>query len=218
MSGSGGWLEVVGVAQDIKYRSLTEDPRPFYYLPLSQSYGPSMTLVVRAAGDPRAMLAPVRQAVAALDPRLPLFDVKTMTEHLGIALFPARLASSVLGAFGLLALLLAAIGLYGVVAYAVSQRTREIGLRIAIGARPVDVLRLVVGQGMRLALIGMMLGMAAALAVTRLITNLLFGLSPTDPVTLLGIALLLALATLLACWLPARRAASVDPMVALRHE
>jgi predicted lysophospholipase L1 biosynthesis ABC-type transport system permease subunit len=216
--GSEGWLEVIGVAGDAKYRTLSEGPTPFFYLPFPQTYGPGMSLVVRTDREPRAMLAPVRQAVLALDPNLPLFEVETLSEHLGIALFPVRLASSVLGWFGLLALLLAAIGLYGVVAYAVNQRTREIGVRMALGARPADVLRLVVGDGMRLALLGLGLGLAAALLVTRMVAGLLYGVSPTDPVAFTGVAALLLLATLLASWLPARRAARVDPMTALKHE
>ena len=217
-SGGGGWLEVVGVAKDSKYRTLGEDPRPFFYLPLSQVYGPEMTLVVRADGDPRTMLASVRRAALSLDPGLPLFDEKTMFEHLGITLFPSRLASTVLGVFGLMAMILAAVGLYGVVAFAVGQRTREIGVRVALGASPRDVQGLIVGQGLKLAVIGIAIGLAAAAVTMRLTASLLFGLSPTDPATFAGISLLLLSATLFASWLPARRAARVDPMSALKHE
>jgi ABC-type antimicrobial peptide transport system permease subunit len=160
----------------------------------------------------------VRDAAHSLDADLPIFDVKTMAEHLGITLYPARLASTVLGFLGALALALAAIGLYGVVAFAVTQRTKEIGVRMAVGASPADVLRLVIGQGMRLALLGLGIGLALAIAATRLIQSLLFGLSPTDPLTLAAIALLLLAVTVLASWIPARRAARVDPMLALHHE
>jgi predicted permease len=216
--GDSTWIEVVGVAGTIKYHNLAEDPLPFFYVPFAQAYGPAMTLVARVTRDPARELAAMRGVVRSLDDDLPVFDAKTMTEHLGITLYPVRLASTVLGAIGVLALLLAAIGLYGVVAYAVSQRTREIGVRMALGARPLDVLRLIVSHGMRLAGVGLAIGLVLALAVTRLVTGLLYGVSPTDPVTLVAIGALLLSVTLLASWIPARRAARVDPMVALRHE
>jgi predicted permease len=217
-SGSGSWMTVVGVARDGKYRSLGEAPRPYFYLPHSQNYGHEMTLVVRTEGMPREAVAMVQETASSLDPTLPPFEVKTLTEHLGVSLLPARLASSLLGSFGLLALLLAAVGLYGVVAHSVGQRTREIGVRMALGARPADVQALVVGQGMRLALVGMGIGLVAALALTRLASGMLYGLSPTDPATFAGIAALLAAVALLASWIPARRAARLDPIAALRHE
>jgi macrolide transport system ATP-binding/permease protein len=218
MSGRSGWMEVVGMARDVSVRGLADDPVPFFYLPSSQVQGPRMTLVARVSGDPGRASPRIRDAVRSLDPGLPIFDAKTMSEHLGITLYPARLASTVLGFLGALALALAAIGLYGVVAFAVTQRTREIGVRMAVGASPGDVLRLVIRHGMRLAMIGLVIGLALAIAATRLIGSLLFGLSPTDPITLAAIALLLVLVTGLASWIPARRAARVDPMIALRHE
>jgi predicted permease len=211
-------LSVVGIVKDGKYRSLGEDPTPFLYLNLTQRYAPTPTLLVRTQGNPAEALAMVRSAVEALDKNLPLYDVKTMRQHLGIALLPARVAGSALGIFGLLALLLAAAGLYGVMANIVAGRTREIGIRMALGADALAVLRLILQQGMQLVLIGLFIGLAAALAVTHLLKSLLFGVSTTDPLTFVGIGLLLTMVALLACWIPARRATKVDPMIALRCE
>ncbi|MET0645647.1 MAG: ABC transporter permease [Pyrinomonadaceae bacterium] len=218
--GDGGpWSEIVGVAKDGKYWTIGEAPQLFVYSPLAQSYSSFATLVVRTAGgDPRALVPALNAEVRALDPELPLFDVKTIEEHMGVSLFPARVAAALLGAFGLLALLLAGVGVYGVVSYAAAQRTREIGIRMALGAQRRDVLRLVAGRGMLLVAAGVALGLAGAFALTRFMEGLLYGVSATDPVTFaLVVAVLLAVA-LLACLIPARRATKVDPMVALRYE
>src|SRR5215208_375763 len=218
--GDGGpWAEVVGVAKDGKYWTIGEAPQLFVYSPLAQSYGSTVTLVARTAGgDPRALIPALNAEVRALDPALPLYDVKTVEEHMGVSLFPARVAAALLGGFGLLALVLAAMGVYGVVSYAAAQRTREIGIRVALGARRRDVLRLVAGRGMLLVALGVCLGLAGALALTRFMEGVLYGVSATDPVTFaLVVAVLLGVA-LLACLVPARRATKVDPMVALRYE
>lgn len=212
------YLTVVGVARDGKYNSLGEDATPFFYSNLTQQYASSPTLIVRTAGNPTDSLATVRNAVETLDKNLPLYDVKTMRQHLGVALLPARLAGGALGIFGLLALLLAAAGLYGVMSNAVAGRTREIGIRMALGANTFEVLQLILQQGMKLVLIGLVIGLAAALALTHLLKSLLFGVSTTDPLTFGAIAGLLTLVALLACWIPARRATKVDPMIALRCE
>lgn len=212
------YLTVVGVTNDGKYNSLGEDATPFFYRAATQAYVSTPTLLVRTQSNPANALATVRSAVEALDKNLPIYDVKTMRQHLGIALLPARLAGSALGVFGLLALLLAAAGLYGVMANIVAGRTREIGIRMALGADALAVLRLILQQGMRLVLIGLGLGLAGALAVTHLLKSLLFGVSATDPLTFVGIAVLLTAVALLACWIPARRATRVDPMIALRCE
>jgi putative ABC transport system permease protein len=212
------YITVIGVVKDGKYISLGEEAAPFIYFNMTQNVGLSPTLVVRTQGDPLASLAAVRGEVAALDKNLPLYDVKTMRQHLGLALLPARLAGGVLGVFGMVALALAAAGIYGVMAYSVTARTREIGIRMALGANERDVLRLVARQGMTLAAIGLVIGLIAALALTQLLKSMLFGVSATDPLTFAGIALLLMFVALLACWIPARRATKVDPMVALRCE
>jgi predicted permease len=212
------FAEVVGVVRNIRDKGLTVDPRPAIYVPLLQNYTPDMTLHVRTAADAQPMLAELRREVQALDPTLPVFNLMTLSEQKDGSLYSERLAAVLLTLFGLLALLLAAIGLYGVVSYSVTERTRELGIRTALGAQRRDLLKLVVGQGMMLAVIGSVIGVGAAVALTRLIEKLLFGVSPTDPLTFVVIPLLLVGVTLLACWIPARRAAKVDPLVALRHE
>jgi predicted permease len=217
--GDGVWHTVVGVTRDAKYYGASEAARPWLYVAQAQQrFSSMMTLVVRTTDAPERMFAAVRGAVRALDAALPLFDEKTLAAHSSGVLFPDRLIVTFLSAFGLVALTLAALGLYGVLAYAVAQRTREIGIRLALGAQPRAMLALVVKQGMRLALLGIGLGLAAALALTRLLSSLLFGVSATDPLTFVAISSLLALVALVACWIPARRATKVDPMIALRCE
>jgi predicted permease len=211
-------LEIVGVAQDGKYAGLNEDPKSFVYRPLWQARLSSSSLIVRAETEPQQLIAAVRRELQELDPRLPIASVKTMTAQLSFALLPARLAASVLGGFGVLALVLAAIGLYGVISYSVARRTRELGIRLALGAQARDILQLVIGQGLRLVLLGVGCGLLAAFGLTRLLKTLLFGVSATDPLIFAGIALLLLVVALFACWLPARRATKVDPMMALRCE
>ncbi len=217
-SGGGKAAQIIGVARDGKYFSIGEAPRPFIYFPLLQEYSSGAILLVRASSDPQGMITSIRSEVQKIDPNLPVYDVKTLAEHMGLSLFPARIAATLLGGFGLLALLLAAIGIYGVMSYAVAQRTREIGIRIALGARPLDVLRLVLRQGITLAVIGLTAGLGGALALTRLMSSLLYGVSATDAGTYLIISLLLTVVVLLACYIPARRATRVDPMRALRYE
>jgi predicted permease len=212
------FAEVVGVVRDSKEKGLTTDPRPALYVPLLQNYFPELTLHVRTATASQTLLAAVRREVQGLDPQLPVYNLQTLAQQKDGSLYTERLAAALLTLFGLLALLLAAIGIYGVLSYAVTERTREIGIRLALGARPGDLLKLVVGQGLMLTLIGLGLGLGAAFALTRLIERLLFGVSATDPLTFVLIPLLLAGVALVACYLPARRATRVDPMVALRYE
>jgi len=211
-------FEIVGVAQNGKYRSLGERARLFLYHPILQGYYAGSTLVAKTSGDPASLMAAVRREIGALDPNLAPTQIGTLEEHMTFALFPARISGVLLGVFGLLALVLALVGLSGLIAYSVSQRTREIGVRMALGAGTRDVLKLVIGEGMLLTLIGMTIGLAAALGLTRFLSDLLYGVSAVDPMTFGVIALLLVGVALLACWLPARRATKVDPMVALRCE
>jgi predicted permease len=217
-SAAGPWVEVVGVMRDGKYFSLGEDPASFVYVSLHPESGSYLTLVVRTASDPQSAIAGLRGEFQRLDANLPVYGVKTLTEHMALPLFPARVAAMLLGSFGMLALILAAIGIFGVMSYTVSQRTREIGIRMALGANAAEILKLVVGQGLRLILLGMGIGLVAAFAGTRLMSALLYGVSATDSVTFVVIALLLITVALLACFLPGRRATKVDPMVALRCE
>jgi len=210
-------LEVVGVARDQKYRSLGDGPRNFVFAPLQQNYLGQLTLAIRT--EPGAPVVPeVRALLRSMNPYLPILQAQSMEEFAGFSLLPQRLAGWVAGCLGLLGMLLAGMGLYGVTAFSTLQRTREIGIRMALGAESRDVLRAVLWQGMRLAMAGMAVGLAAALAATQLLRNLLFGVSPQDPLVLGMVTAALAAVALLACYLPARRAAKVDPMIALRHE
>jgi predicted permease len=209
--------EIIGVVPDGKYNTLGEEPKAVVYRPL-RYFDSQFTLVARIAGDPRAVLAALRREVQQLDPTLPIYDVKTLTEHMNIPLFPAKMAAGVLASFGVLALLLAAVGIYGVMSYVVAGRTREIGLRMALGAQSADILRLILRQGMLLAVIGTAIGLAIGFGGTRLLKTLLYGVSAADPMTFAGVTLLLGLVALVACWLPAHRATRVDPMVALRAQ
>lgn len=215
------WAEVVGIAADAKYNSISERPTPQVYLSLARNEISTLRLVVRTAGDPGPVVADVRSVIRAIDPNLPLYDARTVNEHMQTAVFAQRMAANLLGAMGALALLLAAIGLYGVMAYAVSQRTQEMGIRLALGASPGSLLGMVVGQGMTLAAIGLAIGLVIALGAFGSIgamRSLLPGISPLDPITFIAVPIVLGLIALLASWIPARRAGRVDPLVALRYE
>ncbi|HVN08886.1 MAG TPA: ABC transporter permease [Patescibacteria group bacterium] len=211
-------LEIVGVATTAKINTLGEDPTPAFYLPMLQHYSPDVTLHVRTAGDPMAALPTVRAAVQELDRQLPLTQVQTISQLLDQALWAARFGASLLLIFGLLALGLAAIGIYGVMSYNVQQRKQELGIRMALGAQKRDVMRLVLGQGLWLAGGGAVAGLALAFFMARGISALLFGVHALDPATFLGVPLLLIGVALVACYIPARRATRVDPIVALRYE
>jgi len=212
---------VIGVAGDSRnniFNSIDREPEPTIYRPFAQNYTSSASVVVRASGDPRGLIPAVRREVAALDENLPAQDLQPLTETTGLATWPARTAAAALSFFGLIALALACVGIYGVMSYSVARRTREIGLRMALGAEARDVVKLIVKQGMGLALIGAVVGMALAVAMTRLIASLLYGVTATDPATFAGVAIFLMVVALLACYLPARRATKIDPMTALHHE
>jgi putative ABC transport system permease protein len=210
--------EIVGIVKDTVVRSIGEVPGPVTYRPLAQQHSSFLTLVVHTAGNPKDLLPAVRREVGALDENLPAQEIKTLEEIVAFSFWPMRMGAGLVGAFGALGLTLAGIGLYGVMSYAVAGRTREIGVRMALGAVRRDVLRLIVGQGMTLAIIGVGAGLALSFAATRVLRRFLFGIGATDPPTFIGVALSLTLIALLACWLPARRATKVDPLVALRHD
>ncbi|HET9713207.1 MAG TPA: FtsX-like permease family protein, partial [Pyrinomonadaceae bacterium] len=210
--------EIIGVVKDSKYRSLGEDSTPYIFLPYLQNPQPAMALHVQTSGNPKDLAAAIRREVQALDPNLPAFNVMSLADNIDISLFPARFGAVLLSVFGFLALLIASIGIYGVMSYGVSERTHEMGIRMALGARGRDVLRLVISQGMWLALIGVAIGAGLAFAVTRVVKSYLYDVSVTDPLTFTGIASLLIGVALLACYVPARRATKVDPLEALRYE
>jgi predicted permease len=210
--------EIIGVVQTGRYRTLGEDPKPAFFNCFLQAVPDRATLVAHVQGDPRTVLDAIRGVMQELDPRLALTAATTLEQHLTLALFPVRTSGLLLGVLGIVALVLAVSGLFGVIAYSVSQRTREVGIRMALGAQRRDVQRLVLRLGMKLAVGGVGVGVLAAIGATQLLRGLLFGISPTDPATFLAIPLLLLAVAWVACWLPARRAARVDPMVALRAE
>ncbi len=218
--GQGGFYDdtayVVGVVGDVRFGTLDSLPVPDVYLSYYQSPRGRMMMFVRAAGDPRSLVGAARREVAALAPGVPLYDVRPMRERVADAMGYARFSATLLAAFAAVALALAALGTYGVISFAVSQRTKEIGVRVALGATRGDVLRLVVGQGIGLAVVGGALGLAGALATTRVLRSLLYEVAPSDPTTLVSIVALLVVAVIVASWLPARRAASVHPAEALR--
>jgi predicted permease len=208
--------EVIGVAKDSKTRSLNESPTPFFYLPFMQFYQPNMTLEVRTAGDPTAVIPMVRGEIAALDGDLPV-QSGTMEDALGLSLLPQRAGAALLGIFSVLGLVLASVGLYGVVAYTVAQRTRDLGIRMALGAGSRDIYRTVLGHGVKLTSLGLIIGIVAALILARLAQGVLFGVSSADPITLGSVAAILAAVALLASFIPARRATRVDPISTLRE-
>ncbi len=216
----GPLVEAVGVSKDGKYGFIFEDPMPFFYIPLGQKPQSQRVLQVRAAGRPEVLTLTVLKEIHELDPNLPVFDVMTMEQSLEGAngFFLLNMGAAFAGVLGGLGLLLALVGVYGVVAYSASQRTHEIGVRMALGAQRGDVLKMILRQGFVLVLIGIGIGMAAALGLTRYLADLLFGIKPADPVTYGSVALLLAAVALAACYIPAQRATRVDPMIALRYE
>ncbi|HEX8748287.1 MAG TPA: FtsX-like permease family protein, partial [Pyrinomonadaceae bacterium] len=213
---------VVGVVADVKGSSLEAASEVMVYAPYTQSrregWSNSFMLSVRTASAPESMAASLRKQVYALDPDQPVSDVMTMEERLNQSLSQPRFSAVLLGLFALVALVLAAVGIYGVISYTVTQRTHEIGIRMALGASAQDILKMVVGQGMMLTLIGVGIGLVAAFLLTRAMSSLLFEVSSFDPLTYAGVSLLLVIIAFIACYIPARRATRVDPMIALRYE
>jgi len=214
---AGPWLEVVGLARDGKYVSIAESPRPYVFYPQLQNPD-GVTLLVRTSGDPRTVLGAVRREVTAVAPNWMIERPRTLEENVGGSLLPQRIAAGLLAGFGVIALLLAAVGLYGVVAFAVAQRTREIGIRVALGAQRGEVMKMMLRQGMTLAGIGLLVGLPLAFGAGKLISGFLLGVGAADPLVFIGAAASLIAVTLVASYVPARRASRVDPMVALRSQ
>ena len=214
------WMDVVGVTPDGKYRYIFEDRDMYFFMPLAQEYRPLRALQIKTAGAPELLAPTAQQIIRSIDPNLPITNVRSMRQTMdgGNGFFLLNMGALFGGALGVLGLLLALVGIYGVVSYAASQRTQEIGVRMALGARPSDVLRLVVGQGLLLVAIGLGLGLLAALGVASLMTTLLFGVSPRDPLTFIAVPLLLGTMAIVTSYIPARRATRVDPMTALRSD
>jgi putative ABC transport system permease protein len=212
------WITIVGVAGDTKLYGLANPARLEVYLPFRQGASSEMTLIVKSGIEPAALTSAIRYAIASIDKDQPISDVATMHQLVSNSVSTRRITLILLGVFGALALVLGAIGVYGVLAYSVAQRTHEIGIRMALGARGGDVLRMILAQGARIAGAGVVIGILASFGLTRLMTNLLFSVSPADPATFAAVAIVLVLVALLASYIPARRTLRVDPMIALRHE
>jgi predicted permease len=217
---NGPFLEVVGVMQDGKYNTIGEDPQPYFCVPLLQDYVSGRVMQVRSSVPPQSLSADLRREIRILEPGMSILDLRTMKESLAGAkgFFTFRLAASLAAAMGTLGLILAVVGVYGVVSYSATQRTHEIGIRRALGASSNDIRTLIFGQGLRLVLGGVLVGLLGAWALTRAMIHMLVGVSASDPVTYVGLAILLSCVALLACYIPAQRAMRIDPMVALRHE
>jgi putative ABC transport system permease protein len=210
--------EIVGVVADVKHQNLQGPPQPEIYFAQAQMPISAMTVVIRAAGEPRALQNTVRGVVQSLDHNAPVYSVRTVEEVVGRSVSAPRFNTLLLGLFAGVALILTAVGLYGVISYSVAQNTQQIGIRVALGAQTGDVIKLIVGQGARLTLAGVVIGLGAAYVLTRLMSNLLYGVAATDPWTFVGVAVLLMFVAFIACYLPARRATRIDPVVALRYE
>jgi predicted permease len=218
--GWGEWFTIVGVVKDSKYHRVTESSQPYFYIPIRQIFRPEygLTFHVRTSGSVSEAIATLQRETAAIDPSLTIFDAEPMTEYIAASLFGAKIAATLLGVLSAVGLVLAAMGLYGVLAYSVAQRTQEIGLRVALGAGRTDVLGLVVRQGLQLTLIGIAAGALIAVELGRFLSSMLYEVKPADPVTFLGVAVVLTVVALLACYIPSRRAMRIDPMTALRYE
>jgi putative ABC transport system permease protein len=212
------WCPIVGVVADVRHQNLGSPPQPELYVPYAQRPMTSMTLAARTAGDPLAMITAVRGAITSVDSDVPIRTVRSMQEIIDERLAGPRATAQVMGIFSLFALFLAMVGTYGVVAYGVNERTREIGIRLALGARENDVCRMILRQGLTFVLIGLIIGLLGALASMRVISSLLFGITPNDPVTYCALSLLFLVVAAISTYLPARRAMAVNPVIALRYE
>jgi predicted permease len=218
--GWGEWFTIVGVARDSKYHRVTENPQPYFYIPVRQIFQPEygLTFHVRTSGSINEAILSVRREAAAIDPAITIFDAEPMTEYISASLFGAKITADLLSLLSGIGLLLAAMGLYGVMAYSVAQRTREFGVRVAMGARQIDILRLILSESGKLALFGTVLGLILAALSTRVVASQIYSVSPLDPLTFAGVGLALLVVAFSASYIPAYRAAKIDPMVALRYE
>jgi len=218
--GWGEWFTIVGVARNSKYHRVTENPQPYFYIPVRQIFQPEygLTFHVRTSGSISEAIVSLRREATAIDPTITIFDAEPMTEYISASLFGAKITADLLSLLSSIGLVLAAMGLYGVMAYSVAQRTREFGVRIAIGARQIDILMLILSESGRLALFGTVLGLILAALSTRVVTSQIYGVSPLDPLTFAGVGLALLIVAFFASYIPAYRAAKIDPMVALRYE
>jgi len=219
-AGPAKTLQIVGIAGNGKYVFIAEEPTPFFYVPLAQNYISTRALQVRSSVRPETLLTPVQNVIHKLAPDLPIMDARTMKQTTegqnGLSVF--RTGTTVAAEIGAIALILAVVGIYGIVSFSAAQRTREIGIRMALGGSARDVVGLILRQGVRMVVAGLGIGLLAALGITRVMTRLLVGVSPSDPLTYITVALLLTAVALAACWIPARRATHVDPNTALRYE
>jgi predicted permease len=217
----GNVMQVVGVVDELRYWAMTDTNRPLMFYPLAQNFHGNVTIVVRTGMDPLEITASVKQAVAQLDPDMPVYNIRSLDQQIAtspMGMAPMRMGTIIAGTQGIIALFLATLGLYGLISYSVQRRMHEMGIRIALGAKRGTVLRILMEQGLRLVLIGLGVGLAAAFAITRFLSNVLYGIKATDLLTFGGVSLLLAGVAVLASYLPARRAASIEPMQALRAE
>ncbi len=208
----------MGIVKDVRYDGLTEAVDPAYYMPYAQIPDSGMDLVIKTSGDPKLIIPSIRAELRSMDPEIPLIRVTTLDERMALAVGEPRFQTLLLGVFSAIALLLAAVGVYGVLSYSIGLRTHEIGVRMSLGASRHDVLWMVIGEGMLLAIAGSVAGLAGSFALTGLLKGVLFEISPHDPATFAGVAFLMLAVAFFACFIPARRATRVDPMVALRHE
>jgi putative ABC transport system permease protein len=211
-------VQIIGIARSTKDRSLLEPPSPILYLPLMQRYSGRVTLVVRTAGDPAASIPELARQIHELDKNLPVFAVETMQGHIADSLWQQQVASALIGLFGILASILASVGLYGIVAHGVAERVREIGIRVALGGRPSNIRGMVLRQGLSLVAVGITLGLGLAYGLTQFLAGLLYEISPHDTFTYLAVSVLLAAVAVVASEIPARRAIGIDPVIALRME
>jgi predicted permease len=217
-SKDGPWIEIAGVAQNGKYLTLGEPPTPYFFLPLTQDFQARVTFLVRSKEAPESLVPALRQAVSVLDPTLPIFGVRTMPQFLNRIVSVYDMEATMVGAFGVTALLLAVVGIYGVLHFAVARRTREIGIRMALGAGRRDIVRLILSRSMIFVLAGLAFGIVGSLAASSMIGKILGGVSATDPLTFTAVAVLFTLVALAASAIPARRASRIDPMEAVRYE